>query len=413
MRDICKLHSDKSLDDYFYSPLLAKRIGELSDFLSSNHEINVYPEATIKPNGMPNGILIKSECKDSILLPSLLRDPGCGFVLFKIKDVPKPLLTKFCESLLEHCRDIERALPNEKNNIYLSLTNGIEWLEDAKPFFADSVFDVEQKHLYLDICLDELSKDLTSVTNSIELKVIKDEYQDSSMLTLYGFIHTGSDYLPRYISSKWLKHAARLSYATGLSDSEQIKKGCFGIQFRTDEAQEYRQLISAAMNYCLYKRWWLFSQLNKFAQNKFDFDIELVSDRCHAGLFFQQENAKLFVLQARGVQRLTQQNKHLETLLAGQKESISYLLKVSQPSYLGHGTSYSKRNSLSSLTLPEELRSQFPPIIANTTLDTANSVSFNFNIYQQKKYINHMLSSSFMLIPLMNYQGKYLRGTGL
>lgn len=247
------------MDEYFYSPLLTKRIKEIYDFLPKHHEISVYPEATIKANGMPNGILIKSKAKDSILLPSLIRDPGCGFLLFKIKNVPKKLITPLCEKLLVFIKLFGEQPSNEKETILMSCLQGVSWIKEAAPYFSDARFQVDKNSLYLDIDPDELSKDLRIITNSIELKISHNQFHKECNSELVGFIHTGSDYLPKYISRNWLLNSANQSFENNLSTEEQIKNGCFGMKCGTVEANEYRQVISAAMNYCLYKRWWQFN----------------------------------------------------------------------------------------------------------------------------------------------------------
>lgn len=100
--------------------------------------------------------------------------------------------------------------------------------------------------------------------------------------------------------------------------------------------------------------------------------------------------------------------------MAGQKESVSYLLELAKPYHLGHGTSYSKKAaSFNKLSLPKELRGELTPIIANTDINYDNIIPYNYNIYKQISFFKKIISSSTALFPILNYQGAHLQGANL
>jgi hypothetical protein len=98
------------LVNYFYSEEVIEKTRQIRDFVPKNHRVVVFPEATMKKNQMPNGLLIRSPMHNSMIMPALLRDPGCGFFIFK---------------LILHDTKHQEALANEVMNYCIRLENEI------------------------------------------------------------------------------------------------------------------------------------------------------------------------------------------------------------------------------------------------------------------------------------------------
>ena len=77
-------HSEYKMHNYYYSSCIDEIGIKLGKLLAKSDKIHVFPDATLKSNNFPNGIAIYSLLNETTLIPSLLRDPGCGFLTFKI-----------------------------------------------------------------------------------------------------------------------------------------------------------------------------------------------------------------------------------------------------------------------------------------------------------------------------------------
>ena len=393
---------------YFYDDALNRKICSLKQYLGSTHQLHVFPEATIKNNQMPNGILIQSLQNRSIVLQDLLRDPGCGFFIFKLHG---PSLVyakeKIALDFLSFCEDLERQSNVNESVSENHLLNGIAHMNINKAIFANQGFSVKPEHLYLDIDEQLLAQDLSQVSNSIELKTLPDSED-----TMVGFIHTGSEYFSRFILNPWQQRVTEYHLMPNHPSLDNIQEKFKGLDYLSEFAEEFLQDVRVAMNYCLFKRWWIFSKLKSFMNHQYGICLEPVSDRCHSGVFEIQNN----LIQTRGIQLISKNS--LPYMLAGQRETIAYLLYKKKgknhPKYISHGTSYrvhpdycyekilGKQASL-------KFMNHLSQIYANTPLDKNNCLAYHYNIMFQKKLMEFYYFHWVPLLPLVNYQGKYLR----
>ena len=63
-----QIHSAANLANYFYDGKVQEAIRNIQQFLNPQHQLHLFPEATIKNNKLPNGILIKSPVNQTCLL---------------------------------------------------------------------------------------------------------------------------------------------------------------------------------------------------------------------------------------------------------------------------------------------------------------------------------------------------------
>lgn len=407
--DSLAIHSHPQLNQYFYDARVQESVAELQRFLVGGHRVHLFPEATIKTNKLPNGILVESRVKQTMLMPSILRDPGCGFLLFGINQLSPSQLALIPGHIMAFCKQLEESIPIQQDSLIEAMQFGTHFLNDA------AFCQVDLESIYYEIDLERLSADLGQITNTLELKTTT--VDGSCELTdLLGFIHTGSEYFPELIHSKWFPIAADYSYRKHLSSIDAINNGFYGLPDTLDEAWEYQQWILAAMNYCAFKRWWIFGQLKQYLGRHMVLEINLINDRCHAGLFTMEKHKKRYLLQSRGVQLIANDDKPY--LVAGQRESLSYLLQKQAWNcpidYLGHGTSYQTDDSYDYTSLLGVARSkqcleQLKQIHANTPLELEKCLAYSFNAFVQKEHMEQFDLQGVALYPLVNYHGRYLR----
>jgi hypothetical protein len=414
MRHFAVLNSEMALDNYFYSKEVVEYIKELWEVFGEKCEIQLFPEATIKANKVPNGLLLKSQIQLTWLLPALLRDPGCGFLLFKLSGIKKNHIKTLSHSLVQFCDELIVKKPLNNILIKEAFLYGVSSKSLSHDKYTDTIFPVSTQHLYLDFSLDMLHKDLSQITNSLELKISEIQLNSySNKIDLFGFVHTGSDYLPKIIYKQWFKRVADYALTNNISSIEQINKGIYGVCDDSEEGMEYQQSIFAAMNFCLYKRWWIYNQLKGYLCKNHKLEIQLINDKCHAGLFRSTNEHNNYLLQARGVQIVKNQKDDI-FLMAGHKESVSFLFQGVNADFLGHGTSYSIDSKINyDDLLPHSLKYDLSSVIANTKLNSDSVLPYNYNIHIQKEFYKRRYSKCTTLFPVMNYQGYHLRENNL
>lgn len=396
MTNPIRYHSALDFHSYFYHQDVCQAIQNIDRFLDTEHEIHIFPEATIKHNQSPNGILLQSLQNQTILLPSMLRDPGCGFLLFKLIPTSAPVLSELAKKVLEFSHHLEQQTSSLAHNQILT---GI-------------FHDIDQYEL---MQLDPrcLAEDLNQISNSLELKISSDLHQ----LDLWGCLHTGSEYFALTIQQRFFTLLWQQCVKDGLASKEEIlRTGLYGIRAHTDVADSYRQWIHAAMNFCVFKRTYLFELLKETLEKDGEYHLQLIHDHCHAGLFTVHHNNQSYFLQTRGVQIID--SKPQFYVLAGQRESRSYLLKTKHTTqnlpYIGHGTSYRVDKKLSySFLLGKEQSDKslqrLKKIWANTSLDKKSCLAYEYNIHLQQEYLSQFDVELVSLLPFVNYQGRHLR----
>ena len=421
MASVRNYYSVPSLHQYFYSEDVEHIINDLGEFLGLPHQLHIFPDATIKKNKIPNGVLIKSKRQDTLLMPSILRDPGCGFLLFKLHSFPHNSISLISQSVLEFCNKLEQQVPKISDELAESLIYGVSNINKHNNFFSHTGFPIDLGAFYTDLNIRELSADLSQITNTLELKIptegdcLKSPKNPDSLI---GLIHTGSEYFPKIIIQEWFKIAAEHTYFNQLASVSQINQGLYGLPASGEFGYAYQQCLKSAMNYCLYKRWWIFNQLRDFLQSRMSIKVSLINDHIHAGLFEIIENETVHLIQTRGVQLL--HDKNFPYLMAGQRESISYLISIDEqksfhiPEYLCHGTSYQFNEQLDYVALlgvhaSKFYNKQLDKIQANSTLEKDKCLAYNYNINIQKEYLTQFNLNFVSLTPLLNYHGRYLR----
>jgi hypothetical protein len=398
------IHSDASLHHHFYDTHLIQYTHNLASFLGPDHQIHLFPEATIKKNLTPNGILIKSKKDKTLFMPAILRDPGCGFLLFKIKNLNDEITAELCQSILNFCQSIETESTNTNTNLHDAIKHGVSHLPIGQSVFSDSCFSLNADYQALDTEEAALHDDLTSITNTLEI------YKVDNNDSLIGFIHSGSTFFPRAIHDYWYQYAANHTFTQSMATLNEISQGMYCIPSSSDEGRKYKQHLHAAMNYCIYKRWYLFNKLKKLIKKNYNLQTDIINDRCHAGLFEIQNNNKTYYAQSRGVQ-IIKKNHDNNVLVAGQKESASCLYTNLNRSFIGHGTSYAINNNIDYCReTPSQLNISIDNMLSNTTINDELTLPYTYNIYKQHEFYMNPETTCDVLYPVLNYHGKYLRG---
>jgi hypothetical protein len=141
----------------FFSRELIEIVTDLNIALQFNKNIIIFPDAISKDNGLPNGIAIIADKSASMLLPMILRDPGCGFLQFKITlssqqqpdwhDIGGRL-----DTLINHTSNVEKQKllnlnlnPTSLNNILLHGLTALDMQEKELPLFMDTAFTVDNQ----------------------------------------------------------------------------------------------------------------------------------------------------------------------------------------------------------------------------------------------------------------------------
>ncbi len=411
-------HSSIDLYDYFYNKTLLNALRNMDAFVGSGHDIHVFSEATLKKNNYPNGVLMQSLQDQTVLLPALLRDPGCGFLVFMINDVCSQQLPELAEVVLRFCQKLEKSIPTLPRD---TLSNALQYGVSHQPsktvsHFAQKCFAMADTGLIEQLDPTLLATDLHQITNSLELKITSQTNTTESSEVI-GVLHSGSDYIPLAMQRYWFRTLVHHCVQDDLASIEDIlDTSLYGIRDTSPIAPAYRQWVNAAMNFCLFKRGYIFNLLHQ-ELTKHGYQTLHISDRCHAGLFETTINNHRYWIQSRGVQVVDHQA--LPYVIAGQRESRSYLANPQntdlQPAFLGHGTSYrvDKRLNYPDLLGEQHSRAciqQLNRIHANTRLDVKNCLAYEYNIVMQQNYLKNLDVDVRSLLPYVNYQGRYLRG---
>jgi hypothetical protein len=267
---------------------------------------------------------------------------------------------------------------------------------------------VDTDYLHLDIDEAGIADDLLKITNTLELKLVPENEK-----LLLGFIHTGSEYFSCQVLTPWLNKVIGSNLLNHAATPENTGNQLFGLPAKSRMGYEFQQYVKITMNYCIVKRWLLFNRLKTVLEQKFAVRVEAISDTCHAGLF----EVKNDLIQTRGIQ-LTQR-KRIAYLMAGQRESVSYLITKNKsrayPKYLSHGTSYMYHSDYPyeehlSLEEKNQVGTNLSRIHANTPLEKDKCLAFYYNIKMQKSLLHRYNLGFLPLYPYLNYQGPYLRG---
>jgi len=420
---------------FFFTNELTNTVEYLADKLGEKAQVWVYPDANIKPNGLPTGISCASPADETILLPFVLRDPGCGYLVFKLRFIEQPptdwknslgqLLSNFVEN-----KTLSKGAQKSKSlDINAMLTQGIHALTTQSSEidkFHDAVFPIGAESIQLTSDESALLHDgFLDVTNTIEIRALHSTSSSPNDLSSYGietddyigFIHTGSEAFPKVLAERFVYDIAEYADLNGLFTLDEIKKGIFGVPSATPLGKEYEMWLRAAMNYALANRYAVYLAMKQEIEAHLPCRLTMINDNVHAGLFNKTVGAESINYSVRGVQRLSSGLN----LLAGQRESIAALVVAGSESksyqnLICHGTSYHIRQDY-------DYKAEFSPqdssayhqlaedTFYNTEPQLDECIPYTYNLLQQLHYFKEagLCETAVTLEPLINIHGSLLK----
>jgi hypothetical protein len=407
----------------FITDEICELMTRLNAFLPPESQIHVFSDATLKPPGMPNGVAIESSPNHAVLLPALLRDPGCGFLTFQI-EMHAPLAKRWQHTLGRKLNEFINyqllASPNNLKDQSINdiLSRSIKDIQDINvSHFQYTSFDIDLPSINIKPWHHEpILNDFRYLTNTVEIKAFIDA--DSSQNQLIGFIHTGSEIFPSLLTHLFYQRVVNASLAH--VSAADIKAGIYGVALQSELGHEYFQWIKMAMNLAIYNRYRIYLLIKQFLETNLACTVSIMNDRIHAGalMLTDHQTDKFFSL--RGVQNMgcaTHFTHDDIGLLAGQKETIAYLFKVNnahKPLLLApHGTSY-QVNPLErydhQIITQDDYLSYSKKCFYNTKPDLWKSLSYHYNIISTMDYLTHEMDvlNASALKPLINIQAKSL-----
>jgi len=401
--------------EYFFEPYLYSFYEKLKPVMSDTATMYCLPDMVIKKNSFPNGLAITDRADHAVLLPRLLRDPGCGFLLFRIKAQSsqfnqakqQQLFTGLCQATLGKRASVQMPAAKKMKQI---LEQGAEAVTDdahilQKVIFAKYVVDLNQLALSQDV-LNILASDFGFMTNSVEIRHTQDG-------ELYGFIHSGCNQFPDLLFDLIVKRIIEEAVYAQRYPLENYAKGLHGVALESATGQIYSHWLKAAMNYAVASRLYIFEQVKRVLEQQADVAVELINDHTHAGLFVEADQ----VVMSRGAQCLTVNPAESDTafrVIAGECASIASLVHINPTAtvpYLPHGTGYA--------LLPEQLAAERCQIeelnyqhyadvgLYNADVSDHNILNFTAQHLLAKDYFKtqQVITSDQTLFPWITVQG--------
>jgi hypothetical protein len=288
------------------------RICQLSDQLSSRIEVVAFPDAADENWGIPTGVLMRAQAEDTLLFPAMLRDPGCGFLVFRLE-----------------CAGFDEIQKN--------LFDGLSAWAGT---FSDRVAGLECI-ARLDLPMEEEEKNLVAdgfgaIINTLEIRSvygsISPEYPDGSLI---GFFHGGCEGFAAVLEQRFGIPAANYTLDHALLPDEAVEKGLFAFPFHSKEGHEYARWLQACMVISQQSRLCAFQALSSIV-SAFDAHAKLIFlwDRVHSGIEIHDGQ----VISYRGAQQVG-----AAALVAGHRETSACLvLSASQGKevMISHGTAF-------------------------------------------------------------------------
>ena len=332
---------------YFFDSELQGVVNDFERALAGkSHHLWLFPDATLKSNRIPTGMAYLAPESEAILFPHLLRDPGCGFLSFRVN------LDYIPDANWRHVvGECLNSWLRERKSASINITEAL--YSGMSIFDMPGAYPVDREQVQLTAAEQQaLENDLLHVTNSVEIRQIA-ECQDPIALrqmalgaeTLVGFIHSGSRAFPQILHQRFTAEIADYAKQQSLFTDDQIKRGIYGIPLTSALGQRYRHWIHAAMNYCQVNRYLIYLKLKAFMAEKFDAQLELLNDTVHAGLVAVNYQQQSLWAQIRGVQTAPSYGESELGIIAGQRETMATLVApgVNRAEYAGlysHGASY-------------------------------------------------------------------------
>lgn len=413
---IINYHASAATRDYFFPEDLRAIINDVSNLHKNRQStIDIFPDAMFKSNGIPNGISITTLYKDTLLLPLVLRDPGCGFLSFKVSFHENPP-TNWQQTIgpkLDQLLNRKRSTPSypanaiKPKNIEQVLLHGLHSLDlsnEELALFANTKFDAdenivnpstqEQKNLY---------DDLFTLTNNVELRSI-DQTSANSQLSDYqldktdyiGFVHSGCYLFPEILAERFVQRICEYADINKLATVDEIRTGLFGVPMNTELGKEYYEWLKAAMNFSLVSRYGIFYAIKSFIEAELSCTVTMINDRIHAGIIKKQCEGKTFYQSVRGVQMIDAANDHsIHSLgiLAGNRETSAALVCGNNKAnnYFSHGTNcniYEDHDYETYFSQHEKqnLMARAKNFYANTPIELSECIPLSYNFDIAKRY---------------------------
>ncbi len=412
---------------FFFTKKIVDLVNKLSTHVSSTSSIQLFPDATYKTVGLPNGLALIENIENAMIFPSLLRDPGCGFLLFTIS--------------LDPSQDNQEIYSKINSLIHNQMKVGLEKNKKEflmKYFFIDSLNEVlksglspflllypelmnfDKINFFIDDDVDikttpdedsRILDDYLKVSNTIEIK--KNDKKE-----IYGFIHSGTDSFPYIITARFAKEAYLQALNNGFT-SEDLDERVHGIKLSSKLGYQYYQWLKMAMNFSVFNRFSIFLSIKNLLEENFQCKVNLVNDHLHAGVFLEDNK----LISTRGVQIVNHDHQNCfknKMLIAGQRETISYLVEStssaqSEINMIPHGTSYqiledypySKHFSDDEI---EYYLSLAKKALYNTQPKFEESIPFTFNLIRGANFFidNKLIRKLDVLEPIINIQSDSL-----
>lgn len=419
----------------FFTPEVIEKVNHLSNKLGENTQIWMYPDAHLKANGLPTGIACISPKEETILHPFILRDPGCGYLLFKLHFTEQPSQNwkRIVSELLNNFIDkkalfsmAQQANALDTDKIIIQGLNAVHIdAPDAKKF-QDFVFPVNADQIKLTAEERErLQANFLEITNTIEIRnlyqITKPEVLSAHQIEntdFIGFIHSGSQIFPNILAKRFVYNIAEYATDNNLFSLEEIEQGIFGVPLMTTLGTEYANWLHAAMNYALVNRYQSYQAIKQLLEGVLPCKLTILSDNIHAGLLNNIENHTVSV---RGVQTTNNQLN----LIAGQRESIAALISkdIVAESYHNltcHGTSYQVHEDYDyavhfDFAAMTEYYKMAQETFCNSERNLPDCLPYTYNLLEQLSYFQNikLIKPVALLGPAINLQSSMIKKDAL
>lgn len=281
--------------------------------------IGVYPDAEYERWGLPKGLVVIFPLAEAILLPTFLRDPASGFLLFDVRFTSTPPMDwqEVAGQALDRLvrRDFQEPLADSADGS----------LPEAVPKLT-----APERAL--------LERDFGAIANTVELKQV-DEVIDPrtarswrlSLGDIVGFVHAGSGPFGRILEDRFAYAMAEDCLDRRIFSLSAVEQGIYGIPLATDLGTAYYRYLGAAMAYGSASRNQAFLRCRRALETVLPCQVSLRRDTIHSGITEHTLGSRPILKMFRGVQPLLDANRDdfcasPATLLAGQKETVSLLV---------------------------------------------------------------------------------------
>ena len=184
----------------------------VADSLPRTTTVSIFPDATYERWGIPTGLVFTSPTTEAVLMPTFLRDPGCGFSIFTVSGVRSFPRGWHCEFGSQLSRAIDEPaaalgagwdMAINPDFVKRASREGIGALGNLSRHihgvYHDSVYDG-------DVAVNSLAEEEVSaliascatVSNTVELRSVGEVLDHQTLREwgvaedeIVGFVHTG------------------------------------------------------------------------------------------------------------------------------------------------------------------------------------------------------------------------------